>query len=69
MKQFNDIPFQVETLIQQMLDKNENLYVRGNFRARLDSIREAINISIKKYDNELMLTNTTKTSNQKRKNG
>lgn len=69
MKQFNDIPFQVETLIQQMLDKNENLYVRGNFRARLDSIREAINISIKKYDNELMLINTTKTSNQKRKNG
>lgn len=68
MNEYNDLPFQVESLIKQMLDKNENLYVRGNFRTRLDSIRNAINQSIKKYDNELLLTNTSKSNNKKRRN-
>ena len=50
-----------------MLDKNENVYVRGNFRSRLDVIRDVINQSIKKYDNELLVANTTGSNNRKRK--
>lgn len=67
MKQPIDIPFQIEAIIRQMLDKNENVYIRGNFRTRLEGIREAINQSIKKYDNELLVTNTTGSKKKKYK--
>lgn len=58
MKQEIEIPFQVENLIKQMLDKADNVYVRGNFRSRLDHIREVINQSIKKYDTELYMADS-----------
>jgi hypothetical protein len=67
MNQQVEIPFQIESIIKQMLDKNENVYVRGNFRSRLDVIRDVINQSIKKYDNELLVANTTGSNNRKRK--
>jgi len=69
MNQQVEIPFQIESIIKQMLDKNENVYVRGNFRSRLDVIRDVINKSIKKYDNELLVANTTGSNNRKRKSG
>lgn len=62
----NDIPFQVESLIKQMLDKNEKLHVRTNFRNRLDSIRDALNASIKEFDNELFISNIQKVGPKKR---
>ena len=64
MKNDNDVgvelPFQVQSLIDQMLNKNDNLYIRGNFRSRLDQITKAVDQAIKKYDNELMVTNISK---------
>ena len=55
-----ELPFQLQNLIDQMLNKNDNLYVRGNFRSRLDQINKSIDQAIKKYDNEHMINNISK---------
>jgi hypothetical protein len=56
----NEVPFQIEHLINSLLNKNENIHIRGNYRMRLEVIKEAIDKSIKKYDNELYVSNTRK---------
>jgi len=58
MKPNVELPFQVQSLIDQMLNKRDNIYVRGNFRSRLDQMRMVVNEAIKKYDTELMLANS-----------
>jgi hypothetical protein len=58
MKTNVELPFQVQSLIDQMLNKRDNIYVRGNFRSRLDQMRMVVNEAIKKYDTELMLANS-----------
>ena len=55
-----ELPFQIQNLIDQMLNKSDNLYIRGNFRSRLGQIAKAVDQAIKKYDNELMVTNISK---------
>ena len=55
-----ELPFQVQNLIDQMLNKSDNLYIRGNFRSRLEQIAKAVDQANKKYDNELMVTNISK---------
>lgn len=54
----NEVPFQIEHLINSLLNKKENIYIRQNYRNRLVTIQEALDKAIKKYDNELLLTNT-----------
>lgn len=54
----NEVPFQIEHLINSLLNKSENIYIRQNYRVRLESIKEAIDKSLKKYDNELYIANT-----------
>ena len=54
----NEVPFQIEHLINSLLNKKENIYIRQNYRHRLVAIQEALDKAIKKYDNELLLTNT-----------
>ena len=54
----NEVPFQIENLINNLLNKNENIYIRQNYRVRLETIKEAIDKSLKKYDNELYIANT-----------
>lgn len=49
------IPHQVEKLISDMLNKNDNVHLRGNFRLRLDAIRGVIDKAIRDYDNEVIL--------------
>lgn len=58
MKQ--DIPFQVEHLINSLLNQKENVHLRQNYRQRLVSIQEALDKAVKKYDNELFITNSRK---------
>jgi len=60
-----NVPFQVQHLIDSMLNTKDNVYLRGNFRARLDYVREQINSAISKYDKEVMLKDAEK-SNKKR---
>jgi hypothetical protein len=55
-----NVPFQVQHLIDSMLNTKDDIYLRGNFRGRLDYIREQIELTIKKYDRELMQNNMRK---------
>lgn len=56
----NNIPFQVQQLIDSLLDKKENVHLRGNYRLRLDQIGLAINKAIKKYDEEVIVSDMKK---------
>jgi hypothetical protein len=55
MKEENqfEVPFQVQTLITTLKDKNERVHVRGNYRMRLDAIRRSIDKAIFEYDTEM----------------
>lgn len=55
-----DIPFQIEHLINSLLNQKENVHIRGNYRERLVSINEAIDKAIKKYDNEAYISKVRK---------
>jgi len=59
----NAVPFQVQNIIDGMLNSTDSIYVRMNYRSRLHEIRLAIDAAIKNYDNDLAL----KESNTKRK--
>jgi len=61
------VPFQVEHLIKSMLNKNDNLYVRGNFKARLMHLQEVIDKAIKTYDNEMTGTSLSTFSKRKKR--
>lgn len=54
------IPFQIQHLIDSMLNNKDNVYVRGNYRTRLDVIRSEINEAIKTYDSEVFAADTYK---------
>lgn len=56
----NEVPFQVEHIINSLLNQKESVHLRQNYRQRLVSIKEAIDKSLKKYDNELYMSNTRK---------
>ena len=56
----NEVPFQVEHIINSLLNQKENDHLRQNYRNRLVTIKEAIDKSLKKYDNELYISNTRK---------
>lgn len=47
-----NIPFQVESIIKNLLDPKENIYIRSNYRQRLDIIREEISKAVEMYDKE-----------------
>jgi hypothetical protein len=55
-----NIPFQVSHIIDSMLNTKENIYVRGNYRTRLDNIRAEIDKAISKYDQDLVSINMRK---------
>ena len=48
-----DVPFQVQSLIASLQNKNERVHVRGNYRMRLESIRRATEKAITDYDIEM----------------
>ena len=56
----NDIPFQIEHLINNLLNKGENVHLRRNYRERLVTIKEAIDKAVKVYDNEAYITKVGK---------
>ncbi len=47
-----ELPFQLQHIIDQMLNKGDNYHIRGNFRIRLSQIRDAIDKAMTKYDAE-----------------
>lgn len=48
-----EVPFQVQQLLMALKDKKERVHVRGNYRMRLDGIRNAIDKAIIDYDREM----------------
>lgn len=60
MNKSSYVPHQVAQLIESMLSPNDSVYLRGNYRARLDIIQEEINKAIRKYDYELQLSDASK---------
>lgn len=52
----HNIPFQVENLLQNMMNKGERPHIRDNYRSRLSSIRDVIDKSIREYDNEMSMS-------------
>lgn len=59
-KETSSVPFQLQQVIDGMLNKKDNVYLRSNYRMRLESIRGEIEKAIRKYDNELQFTDATK---------
>ena len=55
MKEENqyEIPFQVQTLIESLKNKQERVHVRGNYRQRLQGIKNAVERAIYDYDVEM----------------
>jgi hypothetical protein len=51
----HNIPFQVQSLIENMMNKQEKQHVRDNYRMRLESIRDSIDASLRKYKNDDMM--------------
>lgn len=48
-----NVPFQVQNLLDSLLNKKDNVYVRQNFRMRLDAIRREIDTAIREFDHEI----------------
>lgn len=56
----NQVPFQVEHIINSLLNKKESVHLRQNYRQRLVTIKEELDKAVKMYDNELYMYNTRK---------
>ena len=61
----NQAPFQLQTIIDSMLNPNENIHLRGNYKFRLETIKKEIEDAIRRYDREVMFTE----SNSKKSKG
>jgi hypothetical protein len=56
----DNIPFQVQSIIDGMLNSRDNVHLRGNYRIRLATIQAAIEKALKTYDQELALASMRK---------
>ena len=65
MNKPNNVPYQVQQIIEGLLNSKDNVYVRGNYRMRLDEIKMVIEQAMRKYDNELLLSEGIKKSKKK----
>jgi len=62
-KENNMVPFQIQNVIDNMLNPKDNVHLRGNYKFRLEGIRMAIDAAIKKYDNEIFFKTPTVVNN------
>ena len=65
MNRSNNIPFQVQQIIDGMLNTNDNVHIRLNYKMRLNELKIIIEQAIKKYDNEVLLSDGIKKSKKK----
>ena len=61
-----DVPFQVQTLLEALRDRNERVHIRGNYRMRLDGIRRVIEKAITDYDVEMGTSQPSKVRKRRR---
>lgn len=55
----HNVPYQVQSLIDAMLNKQELPHVKDNYRMRLESIRDTIDRSLTKFKNEEAMRNNS----------
>lgn len=48
-----EVPFQVQSLIETLKNRQERVHIRGNYRMRLEGIKRAIDEAIIDYDREM----------------
>lgn len=53
MKKELNLPMQVQMLIDNLLNTNEDHFIRANYRGRLEDIQVAITDAIRKYEGEV----------------
>jgi hypothetical protein len=53
MKKELNIPIQVQSLINNLLNPNEDHFIRANYRGRLEDVQAAITNAILKYEKEI----------------
>ena len=51
-----NLPFQVQNLIDSMFNKKDPAHIRHNYRMRLEEIRDVVNKSLKKHDEEMFMS-------------
>jgi hypothetical protein len=56
----HNVPFQVQNLIESMMNKQEKSHIRDNYRMRLEAIRDVIDNNLRKYKNDDMMHNQVK---------
>jgi len=61
-----NVPYQVQQIIQGLLNSRDSVHLRGNYRMRLAVIRDEIDKAIRKYDNEVILAEASKKRNKER---
>lgn len=61
----HNVPYQIQQLIESLLNNKENIHLRGNYRLRLNEIRIAIDIAIRKYDAEVLTSDASKTKRKR----
>ena len=52
-------------MIADLLNKRDSVHLRGNYRLRLDALRNIISQAIKEYDTEVLLTDASKPKRRK----
>lgn len=60
MSSNDNIPFQVQSIISDLLNPRDNVHLRGNYRLRLATIQVAIEKALKTYDQELAMSTMRK---------
>jgi hypothetical protein len=65
MNRSSNIPFQVQQIIDGMLNTKDNVHIRLNYKMRLNELKIIIEQAIKKYDNEVLLSDGIKKSKKK----
>ena len=65
MSQKDGVPFQLQQIIDGMLNTKDNVYVRANYKNRLDVIRTEIDKAIRKYDSELYMADVGKSKKKR----
>ena len=60
MSSNDNVPFQVQSIIDGMLNTRDNVHLRGNYRIRLATIQAAIDKALNTYDQELAITSMRK---------
>ena len=62
----NTIPYQLQVIIDSMLNKDDSVHIRGNYKFRLETIKKEIDRAIAVYDRELMFVDSNRKSNKKK---